>query len=142
MYIRGGRGLDVLTDELRSRLHPPRSSRLTACEAAIECMVSETELKIDAVCARLGITRQTLATSFRDYVGVSPKMLTRILRLQRALHLADAGQSNETFSWARLSQDAGYYDQPHLVKELQWLTGHTPNALLADRRLNFTNLQD
>jgi AraC-like DNA-binding protein len=135
-------GFDMLASQLRRRLRPPQSPRLRACEAAIECMEREPEVRIDTICAKLGLTRQTLATAFREYVGVSPKLLTRILRLQRALRLADAEQSNRTLSWAQLSQDAGYYDQPHLVKEFQSLTGRTPDALVAERQLTFTNLQD
>jgi AraC-like DNA-binding protein len=135
-------GIDCLIRELRSRVRPRTSPRLRICEAAIECMNMELGTRIDAICAKLGVSRQALATSFRDHVGVSPKLLGRILRLRRALHLADAAQSSHSLSWAYLAQDAGYYDQPHLIHEFQALTGRRPGSLLADRSLRFPNLQD
>jgi AraC-like DNA-binding protein len=55
---------------------------------------------------------------------VSPTTLLRIARVQRALRLADA---QPTLRWSRIGALAGYYDQPHLVREFRALVGRLPS---------------
>lgn len=58
--------------------------------------------------------------------GYGPKVLARILRLTRALHLARAG-----VPLAEVAHRAGYADQAHLARDVRALTGTTAGALLA-----------
>jgi AraC-like DNA-binding protein len=57
-------------------------------------------------------------------VGYGPKTLERVLRFQRARHLA-----GQTTSLALLAARAGYADQAHLTRESQRLAGTTPSDL-------------
>ena len=57
-------------------------------------------------------------------VGYGPKTLERVLRFQRALHLA-----GQTGSLALLAARAGYADQAHLTRESRRLGGTTPSDL-------------
>ncbi|MGB3055197.1 MAG: helix-turn-helix domain-containing protein, partial [Acidimicrobiales bacterium] len=50
--------------------------------------------------------------------GYGPKVLARILRLQRALALARDGSS-----FAAAAVDSGYTDQAHLAREVRALAG-------------------
>ena len=50
--------------------------------------------------------------------GYGPKVLARILRLQRALALARGGSS-----FAAAAAEAGYADQAHLAREVRALAG-------------------
>ncbi|WP_431037807.1 helix-turn-helix domain-containing protein [Streptomyces sp. P6-2-1] len=61
--------------------------------------------------------------------GYGPRTLSRVLRLQRALPLLDAGTP-----LAALAAEAGYADQPHLTRECRALTGLTPRELRAARK--------
>ncbi len=137
-----GRAIDAVTSELRLRLQPVSSTRLTACDAAIALMRADPAIQVAALCTELGISRQALAASFREYVGISPRQLGRILRFQRALRLATAYGSDRKLPWARLAQDAGFYDQSHLINEFQALTGATPRSLLTEPGASFPNFQD
>lgn len=140
--ISEGYGIEALTNELRRRLQPGSSRRMQSCDAAIAQMRAEPAIRVGALCASLGISRQTLAASFREYVGISPRQLGRILRLQHVLRLSGAYRSKDKLSWARLAQDAGFYDQSHLVNEFQALTGMTPSSLLIQAGASFPNFQD
>jgi AraC-like DNA-binding protein len=71
------------------------------------------------------MSERTLRRRFDESFGYGPKTLDRILRYQRFLGLARAS----TGSAAMLAVDAGYSDQPHLVRESRRLTGSTPREL-------------
>lgn len=74
----------------------------------------------------LGITERTLLRRCDDAFGYGPKVLARILRLQRFLALQDR---HATLTDAAL--DAGYYDAAQLAGDARRLTGLTPTQLLA-----------
>jgi AraC-like DNA-binding protein len=86
------------------------------------------EARVDDVADMLGMTRQHLARGFRREVGITPKQLARIARMQRA---ADALRRGGDL--ARLAAELGYFDQSHLSRELRDLAGVTPAALAAER---------
>ena len=72
-------------------------------------------------------TRQTQRLFLKHY-GLTPKMILSVIRFQRSLEiLLDIGGSN------RKPADIdclGYYDQPHLIKEIKKNIGITPVELL------------
>lgn len=70
-------------------------------------------------------SRKRLIGTFRDQLGMSPKMLGRVLRFQRALALDGQQQAS---SWSDLALRSGYYDQAHLIREFRAFTGITPGA--------------
>ena len=72
-----------------------------------------------------GITERTLERSFLREVGVSPRTLAAVLRVQAALLLRDTEPS-----WAHLAAELEYVDQPHLTREFRQVAGLPPGALL------------
>lgn len=61
--------------------------------------------------------------SFRDFVGPNPKSMQRILRFSRVFQEI---QQNEAVDWAHLSQDLGYSDQAHFIREFSRFSGYRP----------------
>lgn len=86
-------------------------------------------LSIGMLTAELGVSRQYLATRFRDEVGLPPKTLARIVRFERAIGLLGADAPRLT----RIAHDCGYYDQAHLNRDFRELAGSTPTEFLARR---------
>ena len=82
------------------------------------------------VAAALGVGERWLERAFDRHVGYGPKMLARVVRLQHAVRLLEAGPP---LSWSALAYDAGYADQAHLVREFRALAGLTPGAFAAER---------
>jgi AraC-like DNA-binding protein len=70
----------------------------------------------------LAMSERTLRRRFDESFGYGPKTLDRILRYQRFLRLVRSSQG----STAILAMEAGYSDQPHLVRESRRLAGFTP----------------
>lgn len=75
---------------------------------------------------RVGVTERTLHRGFVDWVGASPKLLSRTLRSRAAVELA-CGSS----ALVEVAAELGYADQAHLSRELRELWGVTPAGVRA-----------
>ncbi|MBB5638735.1 AraC-like DNA-binding protein [Pedobacter cryoconitis] len=71
-----------------------------------------------------GLHERKLERNFMETIGISPKRFSNIIKLHVFLkQLRDrADQTNLTC----LGYEAGYYDQPHLIREFKKYTGLTP----------------
>jgi len=83
---------------------------------------------VHAVAARLGVTPRTLERRMLAETGLSPRMLSRVLRFRRAFRLIDEAPAG---TWARVAHTAGYFDQAHLIREFRRFAGAPPTAFLA-----------
>lgn len=84
-------------------------------------------VRIGLLARDLGWSHRRLIARFRDQVGVAPKTVARVARLQGVLGWAGAARGD----WARVAAACGYADQAHLVREVRALTGMTPGGLAA-----------
>lgn len=70
----------------------------------------------------LGRTVRTIERVFADDVGLAPKTLVRIVRVQRSLAIA----MTTNLRWSAIAARAGYHDQSHFVRDFRSLVGCTP----------------
>ena len=77
------------------------------------------------VAAQVGFSERQLNRRSLASFGYGPKMLARVLRLQRALGLARGGMPLVQAALA-----AGYGDQAHFAHEVRALTGQTASQLV------------
>ena len=129
--------LAVLVGWLRERLagaRPP--DPLTARAVAL---LSTGAARVDDVADRLGVTRQYLARRFRGEVGLTPKQLARIARMQRVAAAIGSRRAAPP-DLARLAAELGYFDQSHLSHDLRDLIGLTPAAVVAERPIALSHL--
>ncbi|RKH41742.1 AraC family transcriptional regulator [Corallococcus sp. AB050B] len=75
----------------------------------------------------MGVGARQVERRFHAAVGLSPKVLCRIARMQHAVELSRRLEGAE---WALA---AGYYDQAHQVREFRALMGLTPGAYVRER---------
>jgi AraC-like DNA-binding protein len=80
---------------------------------------------IGDIAQALGLSRRRLIEVFTADVGITPKRMSRVLRLQRALALAGTGTD-----WGRTSHASGYYDQAHLIRDCNEIAGMSPSELV------------
>ncbi|MFO1067307.1 MAG: helix-turn-helix domain-containing protein [Geminicoccaceae bacterium] len=90
---------------------------------------------IAGLAREIGCSRKHLTTRFRAALGLPPKTLARILRFVRLTERLDATGGA---GWADLAAQAGYFDQPHLSREVRAFTGLPPGAWLAQRHVYST----
>lgn len=84
-------------------------------------------VRVADLARRAAIGERQLARRFRAAVGLAPKQLARIVRLQSALRAYDARRG-----WADVALAAGYADQAHLIRDFVDLAGQPPAALIAE----------
>ncbi len=78
----------------------------------------------------IGCSRKHLAVRFAREFGLSPKLLARIMRFDRAMRIVRYG---ELSSWSDLAATCGYSDQAHLAREFVAFAGDPPTTLLRRR---------
>lgn len=81
------------------------------------------QLSVDEISKRTNIHRRQLERKFRVAIGLSPKQLSKTIRLQAALSILLAKKFT---SLTALAYETGYYDQAHFIKDFKELTGFTP----------------
>lgn len=78
------------------------------------------------------VHRRRLERRFSDHIGLSPKQLARIVRLQGAVARLANGDFDRLTD---LAHDAGYFDQAHFIREFKEFTGETPGAFFSGNLL-------
>ncbi|WP_240481143.1 helix-turn-helix domain-containing protein [Sandaracinus amylolyticus] len=78
---------------------------------------------VRALARELGYSHEHVIRTFRDHVGIPPKLFARIVRFDRLVKRIKAGGD---VRWPALAQDLGFYDQSHLVRDVKQFTGLTP----------------
>ncbi|MGH9938871.1 MAG: helix-turn-helix domain-containing protein [Blastocatellia bacterium] len=78
---------------------------------------------------RTGLSKTRLAETFRDQIGLAPKLYARVLRFRRAAATLQKGAE----PLVEVALAVGYYDQPHMNAEFRELSGLSPRDFLAAR---------
>jgi AraC-like DNA-binding protein len=126
-----GSCIRVLSAEIARRLlAAPSAPPRTVIAATMRIAAARGRLPIRELAKELGVTRQHLARSFAQHVGLSPKMLARIVR---ARGVVDRAREATHVDWSSVALDAGYYDQSHLIADVKELTGLPPGAWVGAR---------
>lgn len=78
---------------------------------------------VDELSKHMGINRRQLERKFSSAIGLSPKQLSRTIRLQAALKML---LGNTLPNLTTLAHEHEFYDQAHFIKDFKELTGMTP----------------
>lgn len=81
---------------------------------------------ISDIAREIGWSGKHLASRVKDAVGIGPRCFRRLLRFQTLT--AMIGRHAGAPDWAGLALDAGYCDQPHMVREFREFSGMTPGV--------------
>lgn len=117
-----------------------RVARSSGADPAVAWTAAEIErhggaVSISALRERTGWSKSRLAERFKEQIGVTPKVLARIVRFRRALvRLHRQGAEGAEGNLADLALRSGYYDQPHFNAEFRELAGFSPGEYLAASR--------
>lgn len=81
------------------------------------------QIPVDELSKLNKVNRRQLLRKFSSAIGLSPKQLSRTIRLQAALKML---LSNQFPNLSELAYENEYYDQAHFIKEFKEFTGSTP----------------
>jgi AraC-like DNA-binding protein len=124
-----GRRMVAALDAALARAMPgPPESRSAA---AVAIARAERGLcRVDDLAQRLGVSAREIERTFREHVGLSPKLFLRIVRFQEVLGALAKGTPDG--AWASLAAEHGFYDQAHLIRDFKSFAGASPGAWRAD----------
>ena len=114
----------LLLSELRRR--PEEAHALDINRLAASVLRQHGRVTVAAMARAAGVSRQHLSRSFRERIGVGPKVFSRLARFQSGLVYAGAGRRMD---WAQAAARLGYADQSHMIAEFRQFSGLTPHAL-------------
>lgn len=86
-------------------------------------LISNGQLSVFDLSEKLQLNRRQLERKCASLVGLSPKKLSKIIRLQYVLKQLIA---NDFTSLTDLAYDGEYFDQAHFIKDFKEFTGLTP----------------
>ncbi len=81
--------------------------------------------------------RRNLERKFSKQVGISPKQLGKIIRLQAALKMILSGKGEKL---TQVAYESEYYDQAHFIKDFKEFTGTNPKEYLDDDQMILSSL--
>lgn len=82
---------------------------------------------VEQICEFTHLSKRTLQRMFSQYVGVHPKWVIKLYRLQHAAEMMDYRTHEDLL---KLSVDLGYYDQSHFNKDFKSIVGKTPEEYM------------
>jgi transcriptional regulator GlxA family with amidase domain len=74
---------------------------------------------------------------FVKQIGMSPKQLGKVIRLQTALKMLLKQQSG---SLTQIAYESEYYDQAHFIKDFKEFTGTNPKDFLNNGKMALSNV--
>jgi YesN/AraC family two-component response regulator len=81
--------------------------------------------------------RRQLERKFVKQIGISPKQLGKVIRMQTALKTL-LNRQNESLT--EIAYESEYYDQAHFIKDFKEFTGTTPKDFLDDEKMALSTL--
>jgi AraC-like DNA-binding protein len=85
---------------------------------------------IEKLSQKVGYTQKHLISLFKKHAGLSPKVLSRILKFQ---YVIGQIERQESLDWTDIAYGCGYYDQAHFIKEFRAFSGINPSSYLTQR---------
>lgn len=76
--------------------------------------------------------RRQMERHFKKQIGISPKQLGKVIRLQATLHMM-LNQKAETLT--DIAYENEYFDQNHFIKDFKDLVGITPKEFLGNKNM-------
>ena len=96
-----------------------------ACQYIVR---SEGEYSVQELVRLIGFSERQLERKFKKQVGITPKILSRLMRFQKFLAMA---REANTLTLADAATACGYYDQSHFIRDFTKFSGMSPMKYLS-----------
>ncbi|MEJ5048996.1 helix-turn-helix domain-containing protein [Chryseobacterium culicis] len=120
--------IDIIETFLRGRLDTETIDRIV--QSTVDLLLNvDGKISVHELSRQTNINRRQLERKFSSAIGLSPKQLSKTIRLQTTLkHLLN----KEYTSLTTLAYDSEYYDQAHFIKDFKEFTGLTPKEFYGE----------
>lgn len=110
----------------RLRIGRQRTSAVNVGTLAATILRRRGQMTVEDMAQAAGVSRQHLSRDFRERIGITPKLYSRLARFQSSLVYAG---HRAGVDWACAATEMGYADQSHMIAELRRFSGLTPQVL-------------
>ena len=121
---------NILERFLLERLHKSRDPHPAVRYAIDAIEQSEGAATVATLVERTGLSARRFIATFRDEVGLAPKVFCRLARFRRVIR---ALRKTEDVDWTDIALDCGYFDQSHFIHDFRSFAGVSPSAYLRQR---------
>jgi AraC-like DNA-binding protein len=83
---------------------------------------------VGEVTNRIGMSQRCFIERFKNEVGLTPKLFSRVRRFQSVISRL---HGEYEVDWVEVALDAGYFDQAHFIHDFRAFSGLNPSAYLA-----------
>jgi AraC-like DNA-binding protein len=86
--------------------------------------------RVASVAEQVGWTATKFIAAFRNEVGLTPKIYSRVARFRSVIACLEG---TEDADWSDIALACGYFDQPHFIHDFKGFSGVTPSEYLRER---------
>lgn len=119
--------LQVLEASLRQCLRPDNPLVASLAPVVQHILTVKGQTPVAQLSWQANLSRRQLERLFNQYVGISPKLLSRIIRFR---HVKTVMKTRSGDSLMGIAFDHGYTDHAHLTRDFKAFSGLTPSAYL------------
>lgn len=121
--------IQLIESFLLSKLTDPNTIDAITKSFVEAIFQSQGQIGVVELAGKLNINRRNMERKFTSLIGMSPKQLARVVRLQSTLKMLE---QKKFTSLTSLAYENGYYDQAHFIKDFKDFTGMSPKSFYAD----------
>jgi AraC-like DNA-binding protein len=129
--------IEIVEDFLLHKLKDKATIDSIVKETVDTLLLTEGSESINSILKNHLSKRRQLERKFFNQVGLSPKQLGKVIRLQTALKML---LNRQYESFTKIAYESKYYDQAHFIKDFKEFTGANPKDFLADEELRLSAL--
>lgn len=116
-----------LFEQVENLLNQRLSHYLKQAKFKFEALLIELNQKrdmpLDTMVNMSGLSKRELQRKFKHYIGISPQLYQRIIKLNRVKGQISKGEFE---SLTQLALDNGYFDQAHFIRDFKFFMKLTP----------------
>lgn len=121
--------ISLVEEFVRNRLNRPDVIDTIVRKTVQTMLKLRGNLSVGELSGALQVNRRQLERKCASAIGLSPKQLSRIIRLQAILNQLI---HNDFQSFTELAQEGEYYDQAHFINDFKDFTGVSPRQFYAE----------
>lgn len=124
--------IDYIESKLRSLLKLNHHKVNTITASVLEYIRENPNMSLNILNHLIGCSSRTLQRQIKQDIGISPKMLYRILRFNKTYYQI---KNNHQYNMHDIAFHCGYYDLSHLVNEFREFTGNSPALYFSNENM-------
>ena len=126
----------IIEDFLLKKLQETNTIKHIVKTTVDALLSSDGKTNISALSENDQSKRRQLERHFKKQIGISPKQLGKVIRLQAALKML----LNDTENLTNIAYENDYFDQSHFIKDFKEFIGTTPSAFLGNEHMALSTL--